>query len=230
MPKIDVLPLINEEDRDSVQTQRISQDVPYPFVGNDLSNPEKIKIIEQHFEKILMALGMDVNDDSIKRTPYRYAKMLVEELFQGLNPDSFPKITTQENNFQYKQMVIESHITINSICEHHFVPILGYCHVAYIPGQKIVGLSKLNRIAQYFSQRPQVQERLTIQIRECLAEVLETPDVIVVVDALHLCVRMRGIQDEDALTRTFDYSGAFEGAEKRNEFLSSIPKLSEIKL
>jgi GTP cyclohydrolase I len=127
-------------------------------------------------------------------------------------------------------MVIESHISIQSMCEHHFLPILGYCHVAYIPGNKIIGLSKLNRIAQFFAKRPQVQERMTKQIRKSLAEVLETSDVIVVVDALHLCVRMRGIQDHDSMTRTYDCSGVFENSEQRQHFFSSIPRLNEIKL
>lgn len=212
------------------QIDTTDETLSYPFVGNELSPEEKIKRIEHHFEQILLTLGMDLENDSLQKTPYRYAKMLVQELFEGLNEENFPKITTQENSFQYKNMVIESHISIQSMCEHHFVPILGYCHVAYIPGNKIIGLSKLNRIAQFFAKRPQVQERLTKQIRKSLSEVLETPDVIVVVDALHLCVRMRGIQDHDSMTRTYDCSGVFENSDQRQLFFSSIPRLNEIKL
>lgn len=205
-------------------------EIPYPFSGNELSDQEKIQTIEHHFKQILMTLGMDLNDDSLQKTPHRYAKMLVKELFQGLEESSFPTVTTQENKFHYSQPLIESHITIQSICEHHFVPILGYCHIAYIPRDRVIGLSKLNRVAQYFARRPQVQERLTRQITTTLSRILETPDVAVVVDALHLCVRMRGIRDQDALTRTMDLNGAFLQDPIRREFLASIPKLSEVQL
>ncbi|CCB85196.1 MULTISPECIES: GTP cyclohydrolase I FolE [Parachlamydia] len=205
-------------------------EIPYPWNDNHLTDDEKIKNIEYYFEKILLTLGMDVEDDSIRKTPYRYAKMLVKELFPGLNRNNFPKITTQENKFNYRNMLLESHISIHSMCEHHFVPILGYCHIAYIPNDRVIGLSKLNRVAHYFARRPQVQERLTRQIKECLSSLLNTPDVAVVIDASHLCVKMRGVQDADCFTRTYDMGGLFEEDTYRNEFFGAIPKHSEIKL
>lgn len=200
------------------------------ILENRLSDKEKIALIETHFKKILEALGLDTTDESLKNTPQRYAKMLVEELFCGLDEERFPKIAIQENTFNYKQPLIESHISIQSICEHHFLPILGYCHIAYIPKKKVIGLSKLHRIAQYFARRPQIQERWTVQISETIADALETPDVAVVIDALHLCVRMRGAQDQKALTRSFDLKGAFEKDPIRREFFDSIPKLGDFKL
>jgi GTP cyclohydrolase I len=212
------------------QLSSSNQTIPYPFLGNDLTNHEKIQTIEHHFKEILRALGMDLDDDSLQKTPYRYAKMLVNEMFQGLDEDSFPAITTQENKFHYDQPVIESHINIQSMCEHHFVPFLGYCHIAYIPKDRVIGLSKLNRIAQHFAKRPQVQERMTKQISSTLSAILNTPDVAVVIDAMHLCVRMRGVQDQDALTRTMDLNGAFLKDPIRRELFASIPKLSEMKL
>ncbi len=201
-----------------------------PHIQNALSEEEKILTISYHFEKILETLGLNLYDDSLCKTPDRYAKMLVTELFLGLDEKNFPKITTQENKFHYNQMLIESNISMKSVCEHHFIPILGECHIAYFPGDKIIGLSKLNRIAKYFAARPQVQERMTKQIRECLSQVLETESVAVVIDALHLCVRMRGVQDDDALTRTSDFGGKFLDSEIRREFLSTIPSLKDFKL
>lgn len=201
-----------------------------PHVQNILSDDQKIETISYHFEKILETLGLNLADDSLCKTPGRYAKMLVKELFSGLEEKNFPNITTQENKFNYNQMLIESNISIKSVCEHHFIPILGYCHIAYFPGEKVVGLSKLNRVAAYFASRPQVQERMTKQIKECLVQVLETESVAVVIDALHLCVRMRGIQDADALTRTMDFGGKFNEHATRNEFLSTIPNLKDLKI
>lgn len=218
------------------ENESISTDIDFkripssPYIENDLSDDKKIEIISFHFTKILEALGLDLSDDSINRTPKRYATMLVKELFSGLKEENFPKIATQENKFNYNQMITEANIQIKSICEHHFVPFLGYCHIAYFPNDKIIGLSKLNRIAQYFAKRPQVQERMTRQIRECLSVILESDDVAVVVDSLHLCVRMRGVQDSDALTRTSDFSGRFNNHNIREEFLSTIPKLKDLKL
>lgn len=201
-----------------------------PYIKNILSDEQKIETISYHFEKILETLGLNLNDDSLCKTPDRYAKMLVKELFLGLEEKNFPSITTQENKFHYNQMLIESNIGIKSVCEHHFIPILGYCHIAYFPEEKIIGLSKLNRIAKYFASRPQVQERMTKQIRESLMQVLETESVAVVVDALHLCVRMRGVQDDEALTRTVDFGGKFLETEIRREFLSSVPSLKDLKI
>lgn len=201
-----------------------------PQIQNNLTDDEKIITISHHFEKILETLGLNLNDDSLCKTPDRYAKMLVNELFKGLDQKNFPKITTQENKFNYDQMLIESNISLKSVCEHHFIPILGECHIAYFPGDKIIGLSKLNRIAKYFAARPQVQERMTKQIKECLTQVLETESVAVVIDALHLCVRMRGVQDDDALTRTSDFGGKFLDVDIRHEFLSTIPTLKDFKI
>jgi len=201
-----------------------------PQIKNILSDEQKIETISFHFEKILETLGLNLEDDSLCKTPNRYAKMLVKELFCGLDEKNFPAITTQENKFNYNQMLIESNISIKSVCEHHFIPILGFCHIAYFPGDKVVGLSKLNRVATYFASRPQVQERMTKQIQESLVQVLETESVAVVIDALHLCVRMRGIQDADALTRTIDFGGKFNEPHVRSEFLSAIPNLKDLKI
>lgn len=201
-----------------------------PYLQGVLTDEEKIRVISHHFEKIMEVIGLNLQDDSISKTPYRYAKMLIKELFTGLDEKNFPKVTTQENKFKYNQMLVESNISIKSICEHHFVPILGFCHIAYFPNHKVIGLSKLNRIAHYFAARPQVQERMTKQIRECLCQVLETDDVAIVVDALHLCVRMRGIQDADALTRTSDFGGKFLQSESKLEFLSTIPGLKDLRI
>ncbi len=196
----------------------------------DTKDATKIAAIEYHFKKILEVLELDLEDDSLAKTPYRYAKMLVNELFVGLKDENFPEISVQENKFHYDQMLLESNISIKSVCEHHFIPILGHCHIAYIPKKKIIGLSKLNRIAQYYASRPQVQERLTVQIKEALCAVLETDDVAVVVDALHLCVRMRGVKDEDSLTRSSSLSGRFLEAPYRGEFLAAIPTLQSLKI
>lgn len=202
---------------------------PFQLIESHAKDSEKIQIIQYHFGKILEALELDLTDESIAKTPQRYAEMLVKELFVGLNDEHFPKITVQENEFGYDQMLLESNISLKSICEHHFIPILGCCHIAYIPKRRIIGLSKLNRIAQYFGKRPQVQERLTVQIRDSLQEVLETEDVAVVVDAMHLCVKMRGVQDEDSLTRTMALSGAFLTGQNRSEFLAALPTLQSFK-
>lgn len=203
---------------------------PFHVIESQKKETQKIKAIEHHFRKIMEALELDLDDESIAKTPQRYAEMLVKELFVGLNAENFPKISVQENDFCYDQMLLESNISVKSICEHHFIPILGYCHIAYIPKKKIIGLSKLNRIAQYFASRPQVQERLTVQIRDALREILETEDVAVVVDALHLCVKMRGVKDEDSLTRSASLSGAFLTAPHRAEFFASIPTLQQMKI
>jgi GTP cyclohydrolase IA len=193
-----------------------------PLIGSDLTDEEKIGQIAFHFEKILEVIGLDLSDDSIQATPHRYAKMLIKELFVGLKKENFPVITTQKNKWNYNQMLIESRIEIKSICEHHFIPILGYCHIAYFPKDRLIGLSKLHRVAHYFARRPQVQERMTKQIRESLIIALGTEDVAVVTDATHLCVRMRGVEDECASTRCIDLGGQFLDPLIRQEFLSQI--------
>jgi GTP cyclohydrolase I len=187
-----------------------------------LSLEEKIRIISSHFSAILQTLGLDINDDSLKGTPGRVAKMFVKEIFSGLNPENKPRITLFSNKYRYNQMLIEKDITLFSYCEHHFVPIIGKVHLAYIPNGKVIGLSKLNRLVQYYSKRPQVQERLTNQIAEGLKEALNTEDVAVLIDATHLCVASRGIKDTNSSTVTVHYSGKFFKEEFRNEFLAMV--------
>ncbi len=188
----------------------------------DLSDEEKVDLIEERFQDIMNILGLDLTDDSLKGTPRRVAKMYVKEIFSGLNPDNMPSATLFENKYKYQEMLVEKDITFYSNCEHHFVPIIGKAHVAYISSGKVIGLSKINRIVQYFAKRPQVQERLTNQIGHKFCELLETPDVAVLVDASHLCVSMRGVQDIQSSTITSFYSGKFKEMDTRNEFLKHI--------
>jgi len=184
----------------------------------DKSDNEKIKNIQKHFRKIVDELGLDLEDDSISGTPYRVAKMYVKEIFSGLDPDNKPKISLFENKYNYNKMLIEKNINLNSTCEHHFLPITGKAHVSYISSGKVIGLSKLNRIVKYYSQRPQVQERLTTQIYSELKEVLDTESIMVVVEAKHLCVSSRGIKDYSSSTITEMYGGDFNIYNKRDEF------------
>ena len=182
------------------------------------SNDEKIKNIEKHFTKIVDELGLDLNDDSISGTPYRVAKMYVTEIFSGLDPENKPKISLFDNKYNYNKMLIEKNINLNSTCEHHFLPITGKAHVSYISRGKVIGLSKLNRIVQYYSHRPQVQERLTKQIYDELKNVLDTESVMVVIEAKHMCVSSRGIKDYTSSTVTEMYGGDFNIYNKRDEF------------
>lgn len=179
----------------------------------------KMELIAEHFKSIMEILGLDLNDDSLKGTPERVAKMYVREIFSGLNPENKPSVTLFENKYRYDQMLVERDITVFSNCEHHFVPIHGKAHVAYISSGKVIGLSKLNRIVQYYCRRPQVQERLTVQIANELMQVLETPDVAVLIDAKHMCVSMRGIEDHASSTVTSYYGGKFAQEETKQEFL-----------
>ena len=187
-----------------------------------LSDEEKIAQIEEKFRDIMNIMGMDLTDDSLQGTPHRVAKMYIKEIFSGLNPANKPAVKLFENKYQYKEMLVERNITFYSNCEHHFVPIIGKAHVAYISNGKVIGLSKLNRIVQFFAKRPQVQERLTIQIAEELKRVMETEDVAVLIDAVHLCVSSRGVQDFNSATVTSSYSGAFNNESTRNEFLKYV--------
>jgi GTP cyclohydrolase I len=187
-----------------------------------LSDEEKIEQIEEKFRDIMNIMGLDLTDDSLQGTPHRVAKMYIKEIFSGLNPANKPAVKLFENKYQYKEMLVERNITFYSNCEHHFVPIIGKAHVAYISGGKVIGLSKLNRIVQFFAKRPQVQERLTIQIAEELKRVMETEDVAVLIDAVHLCVSSRGVQDFNSATVTSSYSGAFNNEATRNEFLKYV--------
>ncbi len=187
-----------------------------------LSDDEKIEIIALKFKDIMHVLGLDLNDDSLKGTPKRVAKMFIQETFSGLNPENFPAITLFENKYQYKQMLIEKNISVQSTCEHHFVPIIGKAHIAYISSGKVIGLSKLNRLVEYFSKRPQVQERLTVQIANELKNVLKTEDVAVFIEAEHLCVQSRGVKDVHSSTITSSYHGKFLSEATRQEFLQAI--------
>ncbi|WP_283635567.1 GTP cyclohydrolase I FolE [Aquaticitalea lipolytica] len=179
-----------------------------------LSDTEKKQRIALLFEEIMDVMGLDLTDDSLKGTPERVAKMYIDEIFSGLNPANKPKIALFDNKYQYNQMLVEKNITFYSNCEHHFVPIIGKAHVAYISSGKVIGLSKLNRIVQYYAKRPQVQERLTNQIAEELKSILQTDDVAVIIDAKHLCVSSRGIKDESSATVTSFYGGQFNTSQK----------------
>ncbi|WP_047545593.1 GTP cyclohydrolase I FolE [Psychroserpens sp. Hel_I_66] len=187
-----------------------------------LSDDEKKERISILFEEIMDVMGLDLTDDSLKGTPKRVAKMYIDEIFSGLNPANKPKIALFENKYQYNQMLVEKNITFYSNCEHHFVPIIGKAHVAYISSGKVIGLSKLNRIVQYYAKRPQVQERLTNQIAEDLKAILETDDVAVIIDAKHLCVSSRGIKDDTSATVTTYYGGQFNTPEKISELHNYI--------
>ena len=190
--------------------------------GKGYSDEEKISLITNHFRQIMLILGLDLSDDSLQGTPARVAKMYVKEIFSGLNPENKPDITLFENRYSYSEMLVEKNITLYSSCEHHFVPIIGKAHVAYYSSGKVIGLSKINRIVQYYSKKPQVQERLTEQIAAALKEALNTKDVAVVIDAAHLCVASRGINDVNSTTVTSHYSGKFKNESVKKEFLSSI--------
>ena len=198
--------------------EHFSIETPLKENAFDKSNFEKIKTIENHFRIILAELGLDLNDDSLKGTAYRVAKMYVNEIFGGLDPRNKPKISLFENKYNYNKMLIEKNINLNTTCEHHFLPIIGIAHIAYISSGKVIGLSKLNRIVKYYSDRPQVQERLTTQIYNELIAVLDTENVMVVIDAKHLCVTSRGIKDDSCSTITEMYGGDFNVYNKRNEF------------
>jgi len=187
-----------------------------------LSDEEKKDKIESLFTEIMDVMGLDLTDDSLKGTPKRVAKMYIEEIFSGLNPVNKPKIALFDNKYQYNQMLVEKNITFYSNCEHHFVPIIGKAHVAYISSGKVMGLSKLNRIVQYYAKRPQVQERLTNQIAEELKEILQTEDVAVIIDAKHLCVSSRGIKDETSSTVTSYFGGKFNTQEKIVELQNTL--------
>jgi len=187
-----------------------------------LSKEEKIESIKDDVRSILETLGLDLTDDSLKGTPNRVAKMFVKEIFGGLDPKKKPKASTFDNKYQYGEMLVEKNITVYSTCEHHLLPIVGKAHVAYISNGTVVGLSKMNRIVDYYAKRPQVQERLTIQIVKELQEVLNTQDVACVIDAKHLCVNSRGIRDIESSTVTSEFGGKFKEKETRREFLDYI--------
>jgi len=213
----------NEEDIHS-ECLSSSDRTPLRKDAFDLSDEEKMVKIEKNIKEIMETLGLDLTDDSLKRTPNRVAKMYITETFSGLNPANKPKITLFDNKYKYNQMLVEKDINVFTVCEHHLVPFYGKCHVAYISNGQVIGLSKINRTVQYFCNRPQVQERLTKQIANDLRTLLGTEDVAVVIDAVHMCVSSRGIRDTNSSTITASISGAFENAATRSEFLRYIGK------
>jgi GTP cyclohydrolase I len=188
----------------------------------DISDEEKIVKIEKSVKDILQTLGMDLTDDSIQGTPKRVAKAFINEMFMGLNPKNKPKASTFDNNYNYGEMLVEKNIVLYSTCEHHLLPIIGRAHVAYISDGKVIGLSKMNRIVEYFSKRPQVQERLTMQIVQAMQEALGTQDVACVIEAKHLCVNSRGIKDIESSTVTSEFGGKFKEKETKKEFLQYL--------
>ena len=200
----------------------VSPETPLRPDAFEMDDELKIELIEKHFREIMVILGLDMNDDSLKGTPYRVAKMYVKEIFSGLKPQNRPSVKLFENNFQYSEMLVEKDIPFTSTCEHHFVPIVGKVHCAYFSSGKVVGLSKINRIVHYFAHRPQVQERMTVQIANELREQLKTDDVAVVIEAEHMCISTRGIEDKGSMTVTAEYSGKFKEEHIKSEFLQFL--------
>ena len=201
----------------------VRKGVETPQNENNLSRTDKIDEISRHMKYIMKTLGLDLEDDSLMDTPNRVAKMYVNEIFWGLDYEAFPKCTAVDNKMKYENMIVETNISVQSNCEHHFVVIDGLATVAYIPNKKVLGLSKINRIVEYFSKRPQIQERLTEQIYHALSYILDTPDVAVVVNAQHYCVKSRGVEDTNSATVTSRLGGAFFDDEKtRSEFMQIV--------
>ncbi|NRA92927.1 MAG: GTP cyclohydrolase I FolE [Psychroserpens sp.] len=219
------------EDFDFIGENHIgtSSDTPMREDAFKLTNEEKMDIIKDDVRHIMETLGLDLTDDSLKGTPNRVAKMFVKEIFGGLDPANKPNAATFENKYKYGEMLVEKNITLYSTCEHHLLPIVGKAHVAYISNGTVVGLSKMNRIVDYYARRPQVQERLTIQIVRELQEALNTEDVACVIDAKHLCVNSRGIRDVDSSTVTSEFGGQFKNKDIRREFLDYIKLDTEFK-
>jgi len=220
---------INEEEMDKLEMELLgdnhistSTETPLRKDAFEKTDAQKIKAIEYYFAQILEELGLDLTDDSLSGTPYRVAKMYVKELFYGLDPKNKPKISLFDNKYGYGKMLVEKNISLDSLCEHHFLPINGYAHVAYIPKDKVIGLSKINRVVDYYAHRPQVQERLSLQILNELKETLQTEDVMVMISAKHLCVSQRGIKDKESSTTTLEYSGRFNEKSYRDEFFKCI--------
>ena len=214
----------NEDFKDDIGDNHIATSAATPLRADafDITDDQKIEAIKKDVENILNTLGMDLTDDSLKGTPNRVAKMFVKEIFGGLNPSKKPGSSTFENRYKYNEMLVEKNITIYSTCEHHLLPIVGRAHVAYISNGTVIGLSKMNRLVDYFAKRPQVQERLTIQIVQELQKVLQTQDVACVIDAKHLCVNSRGIRDIESSTVTSEFGGRFKEENVRREFLDYI--------
>jgi GTP cyclohydrolase I len=217
--------MINTNDvQDEIGNNHVATSAENPVRKDafDLTDEEKIDLIKIDVEKILQTIGMDLTDDSIQGTPNRVAKMFVQELFSGLNPANKPAASTFENNYKYGEMLVEKNITVYSTCEHHMLPIIGRAHIAYISSGRVIGLSKMNRIVDYYARRPQVQERLTMQIVQELQIALKTKDVACVIDAKHLCVNSRGIRDIESSTVTSEFGGKFKEENRKREFLNYI--------
>lgn len=214
----------NEDFQDEIGDNHIATTATNPMRNDafDMPDDQKIESIKKDVENILKTLGMDLTDDSLKGTPNRVAKMFVKEIFGGLNPSKKPNSSTFENNYKYGEMLVEKNITLYSTCEHHLLPIVGRAHVAYISSGRVIGLSKMNRIVDYYAKRPQVQERLTMQIVQELQKALNTQDVACVIDAKHLCVNSRGICDIESSTVTSEFGGKFKEEQTRREFLDYI--------
>ena len=221
---------ILKNDTDSLGDDHLGSSINNPIRKDafKISNSDKIKLIQEKMHDILEIIGMDMNDDSLKGTPKRVAKMFVNEIFGGLNPENKPVASTFDNKFKYGEMLVEKNITLYSTCEHHLLPIVGIAHVAYISSGTVVGLSKMNRIVKYYADRPQVQERLNIQIVKELKEVLNTEDVACVIDAKHLCVNSRGIRDYNSSTVTAEFGGKFKETKYKREFLDYIKLETDI--
>ena len=214
----------NEEFQDEIGNNHIGTSAKNPIRDDAfaIADEEKIEKIKKDVENILVTLGMDLTDDSLKGTPNRVAKMFVKEIFGGLNPNKKPKASTFENNYKYGEMLVEKNIIVYSTCEHHLLPIIGKAHVAYISKGRVIGLSKINRIVEFYSKRPQVQERLTMQIVQELQIALDTEDVACIIDAKHLCVNSRGIKDIESSTVTSEFGGQFKNEQTRRELLDYI--------
>ena len=215
---------MSEEKIDDLGDNHVGTSAKTPLRDDafDISNEEKINRIQESVKDILHTLGMDLTDDSLYGTPKRVAKAFVNEMFMGLNPANKPKLSTFDNNYKYGEMLVEKNIVVYSTCEHHLLPIVGRAHVAYISKGKVIGLSKMNRIVDYFAKRPQVQERLTMQIVQAMQEALGTQDVACVIDAKHLCVNSRGVKDIESSTVTAEFGGQFKNKETKREFLDYI--------
>jgi GTP cyclohydrolase I len=215
---------MNDERIDEIGENHVATSAKNPIRLDafDISDKEKIAKIEASVKDILHTLGMDLTDDSIQGTPKRVAKAFINEMFMGLDPKNKPKASTFDNNYNYGEMLVEKNIVLYSTCEHHLLPIIGRAHVAYISDGKVIGLSKMNRIVEYFSKRPQVQERLTMQIVQAMQEALGTQDVACVIDAKHLCVNSRGIKDIESSTVTSEFGGKFKEKETKKEFLQYL--------
>jgi len=225
----DKIVFTDDELMEEMGDNHISTSVDTPMVPGafDKSDEEKIAIIQDHFKAIMETLGLDLSDDSLKGTPKRVAKMYVKEIFSGLNPVNKPSVALFDNKYKYNEMLVEKNISFYSNCEHHFVPIIGKAHLAYISNGRVIGLSKLNRLVEYYAKRPQVQERLTMQIAKELQQELGTEDVAIVIDAKHLCVASRGVEDDTSSTITSFYGGKFKEEKRKEEFLRYLELKTE---